>query len=327
MDSKNEKWVSVAFYYDRIEKLLVEAVAPLTEEIKSKGLVSDVIFNRNWDRGLHLLVLLKTTQDVFDSELKPLFKERIESYYKNNPAPAKKIELPVTDWFLPFSYNHIQFNDHFLVDVMETGGLQAADVADQLLASSSSIIIEFMKAAEGEWSPEGGIGLALQLHLGLGHAFGFDADQMALFYEKSFENMMEITQGGTGEEDFQSKLIDGLNETFQEQKEGLVGFGGYILSSLTEGESFDDEWFNQWVEECVAGNAAIEYLQKTGQYVTPEKFEVNAAIAVPVSQQEKWPVIEYYLRAINSQLGITDIYELNLIYTLKETTKEIALTV
>jgi len=326
MENK-EKWVSVAFYYDNLEKILVEAVTPLTEVLKEKELVSKVIFNRNWDRGLHLLLLLKTTQENFDTTIKPLFSTTIKTYFDANPAPQKEVELPVNDWFLPFPMNHVQFNDHFLVDVMETGGLQAADVADDILASSSAIVTEFIKESEGEWSPEGGIGAAIQLHLGLVHSFGFDAEQAALFYEKGFESMLEITQGGDGEEDFQTNLIAGLYDNFQEQKEGLVGFGEYILSSLNEGEEFEDEWFNNWVAKAKEANAQIEALQQSGKYVVPEKFEVNEKLSISASQQEKWPVIEYYLRGINSQLGITNIYELNLIYTLKETTKEIALSV
>lgn len=319
MNTKNqEKWISVALYYDNLELLLAEAAAPVAEEIIENGIASKFIFNRSWDRGKHLLLMFKTTQEQFTSQLKPRIEEVISAYFNAKPAPEKEIELPVNDWFLPFPNNQIQFNENFMIDVMETGGLQASLVAEDLLAESSNTIAEFIKASEGEWTPESGIGIAIQVHLGLVQAFGLSTEEIAAFYTAGFNNMLKITQGGDDNENFQANLIAGLDETFQEQKQSLVGFSDYILSTLNEGEEFEDEWFNNWVTIAKNGSQMITKLQSTGQYVTPESFEIDKTISVAASVQEKWPVMEYYLRAINCQLGITDIYELNLVYSLKE---------
>ena len=316
--NNKEKWVSVALYYDNLELLLAASAAPVAQEIIENKIASKFIFNRSWDRGKHLLLMFKTTQEQFIAQLKPQIEASTGAYFAANPAPEKEIELPVNDWFLPFPNNQIQFNENFMIDVMETGGLQASLVAEDLLAESTDTIAEFIKANDGEWTPESGIGIAIQLHLGLVQAFGLSTGEIADFYTAGFNNMLKITQGGDDQEDFQATLIAGLDETFQEQKESLIGFSEYILSSLQHDEEFEDEWLNNWVAIAKAAGETISKLQSTGQYVTPESFEIDTSINVPASVQEKWPVMEYYLRAINCQLGITDIYELNLVYSLKE---------
>lgn len=77
----------------------------------------------------------------------------------------------MNDWFLPYPNNHIHINDYFLFDIMETGGLQASTLAEELLSESSSTILDFVEAMEDGWNIDTAIGLGIQLHVVLFLAF------------------------------------------------------------------------------------------------------------------------------------------------------------
>jgi hypothetical protein len=316
--ASKEKWVAISVYYENIELILSQVIAPLAEKILAEKKASKFIFNRSWERGKNLLLMFKTTQYDYETTIKPTLSVTISKYFEFNPSPEREIELPVNDWFLPFPSNHISYNENFLIDIMETGGLQSSLIAEEILSESSSLILEFIKEAGEEWSAEAAIGPAIQIHLALISGFGMNVQEASAFYNKCFNNMLKMTQGGDDAEDFQATLIAGLEETFQMQKESLVGFSDYLISTFAEGEQVDDEWLNSWVSFNKDANNRLLLIQANAQYVAPEGFEADETVGIDALAQEKWPVLEYYLRAINCQMGITEIFELNLIYSIKE---------
>lgn len=320
LTSQKEVWVCAAVYYDNLDALLAEAAIPTANQILQEGVASRFMFNRSWKRGKNVLLLFKTSKDN-NQKLKSMILSGISKYLESYPAPEKEIEMPVNDWFLPFPNNHIDYNDIFIVDIMETGGLQASIVAEELLSASSDMVLTFIREAEEGWNAESAIGTAIQVHLGLMGSFGMNLKEISAFYSLFFNNILQMTQGADDSESFKTSLITGLNENFQEQKEGVVGFIEYFLNCLMEGESFEEEWINSWVKSCRIASEDLIRLQSSNHFMAPESLVIDNSIGVDPLIQEKWPVMEYYLRAINSQMGITDIFELNLIYSIKESVK------
>jgi len=322
-----EKWVSTAIYYDKMESLLTDAVVPfLQQEIysdKGRQGISNFIFNRNWERGQNLLLLFKGNDQACQELIKLKLTDHLKKHIAQHPAEDRPLTLPVLDWFLPFPSNHVEYNNTFLFDIMETGGLQSSHLVEELLTCSSALLLDFFEASSEEgWDAESAIGIALQVHLVLATSFGMTTDEMREFYDYMFQNMLKMTQGD--DEHFQETLQDGLKENFESQKESIVGFVNFLVETLSEGNDFDEDWVNQWIRQTKAIAQKMLAIQEEGYFVAPESYQYNKQFNSSKLLQEKWPVIEYCLRAINCQMGITNIFELNLIYTLKESLTAIA---
>jgi hypothetical protein len=318
MKALRNPWISISLYHNDIEKVIHDVVLPVKDELYDKDLTSKVIFNRSFDRGENAIIMCEINEEKNRDLIKSIIKHKASEFFDNNPAPVKKIELPVNDWFLPFPNNHVHVNDYFLFDIMETGGLQASMLAEELLSESSSTILDFIEVAGEEWNIDTAIGLGIQLHIVLFLAFDKNLDHASLFYESFFNTILNVTQGGDDQATFKKELLDGLQTTFKEQKENLRDYVCYITSTLLDGDEFEDEWLNDWFRLCQSVNNRIKALQTTGEFIAPEAFELNHNIGISEEDQQKWLVIQYYLRSVNSQLGILNAYELNLVYTIKE---------
>ena len=321
-----EKWVSTAIYYDKMESLLTDAVVPfLQQEIYSnKGQqgISNFIFNRSWERGQNLLLLFKGNDKACEELVKLKLTDHLKKYIAQHPAADRPVNLPVLDWFLPFPSNHIEYYKTFLFDMMETGGLQSSHLVEELLTCSSALILDFFEASSEEgWDAEAAIGIALQIHLVLTSSFGMTTDEMREFYHYMFNNMLKMTQGD--DEHFQETLQSGLKENYESQKESIVGFVEFLVETLVTGDEFDEDWVNQWIQQTKNIAQKMQTIQEEGYFVAPEGYQYNEQFKSSKLLQEKWPVIEYSLRSINCQMAITNVFELNLIYTLKESLNSI----
>jgi hypothetical protein len=251
-------------------------------------------------------------------KIKQLSKTRANSFFEINPAPQNPVVLPVNYWFLPFPNNYVHFNDNFQFDIMETGGLKASMLAEELLCKSSDLILDFVDGNEDDLDTDTSVGIALQLHLLLLLAFKKNICSIADFSNNFFENILKVADCGESPKKFRKTLIGGLESSFDEQKEFLISFSESIISTVLEGNEFGEDWMNEWYKSCVNISDGINTLQKVGQFIPPEQFKYNQTIGVAEKDQEKWLVLEYYLRAINAQLNLFNIYEINLIYCLKE---------
>lgn len=320
LEIKKQKWISFSIYYDEQNSLLINALPLILSNRKE---IIKYMFSRSNERGSNLILMFEVKNsidiDVFTKEIKTV----IVGFIKQNPSPDRAVELPVNDWFLPFSANHIEIKKDFVFDIMETGGLSSSLLAKNLLSHSSKHAFQFIQEANGEWGQDSAMGIALQFHLALVSAFKLTRDESGFFYDYFFASMLSKTHAA--DTDFQQNLLNGLSENYEGQKESMVGFGEYVLTLLHDVQNIEEEWLKEWFLSCGAIAEEMESLQKNGGYVVPENFEINNNIDVDVLIQKKWPVLEYYLRSINTQLGVNDVYELNLIYSLKETFKELVL--
>ncbi len=311
--SGQKKWVSLAIYGDQFEKILVHVLVPFIEEYK--GELSQFIFNRSRERGDNLLLMFESSSSAVTDLIKFNLNDRLKDYLKTNPYPLKEIEAPVMDWFLPFQNNHIEYNDNFLFDIMETGGLHASFLAQDFFHQTSKLLLSFFEATiEEGWDPESSIGLALQIQLSFISSFGMSLDDIQAFYKWTFSNITEKIQGEN--EDFKTALLEGLDDNFSEQKDDIVGYIGFLLETFDKGEAFDEEWLNDFHVHCKQTAVSLKALQNNNTYFTPENFEIDSLLTVDKDVQELWPIMEYYVRAVNSQMGIMDGVELNLLYTL-----------
>lgn len=326
MHNPISSWISISLYHDQLDKLIHDVVIPVTREIQKQNLSSRVMFNRSWEGGENIVIICEIQDITSQESIKAIIEKDANAFFKKNPAPEKKIELPINDWFLPFPNNYIHFNDHFLFDIMETGGLQASKLAEDLLCNSSKTILNLIDSANEDWNIDSALGIAMQFHLVLLLAFDKDIENISHFYNAFLDNILAMVEGETDSMHFKQELIEGLDSNFNDQKEGLLGFTGYIIGAIQENSDFDEEWLNDWSVICTKISAEIKALQSKGEFIATEQFRYNNDITPSLQTQELWNILEYYLRAINCQLGITNAYEINLVYSLRESLRFLSTT-
>ncbi len=312
-------WISFSIYHDHENYVLTNVVRDIPQDLFNKE-INQYMFSRAYDRGKNLFLMFELNTGSDEKKVRAVIQDIVKKYLDQNPSEERKIEYPVNDWFLPFPSNHIEYKENFVFDIMETGGLKASLLAKSLLSSSSKHIVDFISNSE-EWNPESAMGVAIQFHLSLGLAFNSNLNELLSFYDYFFDSIIKKTQGS--EDNFKQNLISGLSENFDSQKEGLVNYAEYIIEMLKNPDDIEEEWMKQWYYDCKNISDELNLLQKRGEYVVPENFSMDESNSASPEYQRKWPVLEYYLRSINSQLGVTDVYELNLIYSLKEILKEL----
>lgn len=321
LEVKQQEWISFSIYHDQQDMALIHLL-PFILSGKMGSSIIKFMFNRSWERGANLVLMFEINESADLKEFEHEVQGVIDQYIKMNPSPERVIQMPVNDWFLPFPANHIEIKNNCAFDIMETGGLKASLLAKSLLSASSKHVFQFIEEAGEVWGPESAIGAALQFHMALVSAFKLNLEESELFYDYFFASILDKTHGT--DVDFHQNLLKGLAENFETQKESMLGFGEYVLSLFQNVEEIEEEWLKCWFTVCFEISGEIEALQRTGEYTVPENFEVNKEIAVNGDVQKKWPVLEYYLRSVNTQLGVNNVYELNLIYSLKQIFKELA---
>ncbi len=309
-----QHWVSASIYHHDLNSLFVEPVVPFLLQLEEV----DFHFSRAENRGKHLLVVFHCDESLFKAQVKAGFEEAVNAFFKENPSPERKFDLPVNDWFLPFPYDYIHYNESFQTDLMETGGLQATAMADYLLAQSSRILAGFIASQGKDWSAEEGIGMGMQIHIMLLASFGLDAGEMASFFDYAFENIFKKTQvGGDDPAQAKAQLKAGLEENFMAQQEGLMGYMDYLVAEATDEPEWESNWENYWQSVVDTTSAKMNSLADHLLYILPEGFTPDESRGVSPRQQRFWPVLEYYIRAINTQMGLEGVLELNLMYCLK----------
>jgi hypothetical protein len=79
-------WVSVhVFYHGELDVLLTDAVRPLTDDLRRRGLIDGFFFLRYWDGGKHLRVRLRSS--TVDDPVEELALAALRRYLAACPSP------------------------------------------------------------------------------------------------------------------------------------------------------------------------------------------------------------------------------------------------
>lgn len=304
-------WRSISIYHSEVENILTTVVAPLTiEKLQSD---EKLVFNRSQERGDNLILMVREQENKFSLTNK--LNNSLKSFLADYPSEEKFIKKPVFDWFLPFPVNHIELNNEFLFDIIETGGLQASFLAQDVLSDTSKLLIE-KYSSEGKTDPEDEIGLALQLQLAIATSV-FKQKEVPYFFNFISNDLFDNL---SIDEKEKNTILRGLNTNYQSQKEIIDPYINAIQEAFYDEIDFEEEPINQFKTKLKEINGKLIDLIQERRFFAPETFEINTKIPVQKSVQELFPVIEYWCRAINSQMGIKDGLELNLQYILNQAT-------
>src|SRR5689334_2324208 len=102
-------WISISLYHNQLDKLIHDVVVPVTRKVEEQNLSTKIMFNRSWEGGENIIIICEIKNARDGESIKSIIEKEANDFFAKHPAPEKKIELPIDDWFLPFPNNHVHF--------------------------------------------------------------------------------------------------------------------------------------------------------------------------------------------------------------------------
>jgi hypothetical protein len=327
---KKYSWISLSLYchHESWIFFLTKGVHPFVNEVIQKGYSNEFIFLRSWLRGSHIILIFKGDKEVLDEKLKPWAVDYFKSFFEKYPSKNEKVKLPLGHWFLPYPNNSVVINNfrfHQLEIIKLSGGVKASKLAYKQLQLSSRIVLDII-SSNPQMDLEGATSVGVLLIFSFVRATGMSLDVAKHFSEELFENALPQTKtlpkGFEQEKDDLQQSIKvlrkSLAKSFKDQEGYIVSYLQNVWNAMSDHQAFEEEWLNTWVSEVKKITKSIKQLQQADEFMPTEHFKVNKKINIPIDEQERWTVYQYYIRHLCLQLGIHKANELNLFFTIKE---------
>jgi thiopeptide-type bacteriocin biosynthesis protein len=327
---KEIKWLGAYLYYaEPWEKILVEAVKPIADQLIDQGHAEQYFFIRYWERGPHIRLRFKGDAAVLDNKVKPQLTEYFETYFKSNPSVREEPNWPedITEDRKWYPNNSIQFIE-YEPEVERYGGEHGIVIAEQQFQAASNAILAVTQESQDSWDYSRALGGGIQLHLGFGYALGMELDEMSAFFNRFFENWLSrayyFFEKDIAQEELEKRkkeTLEAFEQNFEEQKESLLPFFETVWQALNEGQEFEQEWLNKWVADMSQIGNYLKGIQKKEKLITPDWYMQKKAANFTIEQQERWSIYDSYVHMINNRLGIQNRDEAYLGYLINESIK------
>ena len=179
-------------------------------------------------------------------------------------------------------------------EIQRYGGVEAMLIAEKLFEASSNTALSFLKSSDYS-DYERSLGFALQMNLSMLHSFGLHKDEAQDFF-KHFTIKSNI---------------NGFKNNLNQQYASIIPTLSHMWSILDQNNSFEYEWFNEWIREVKIIEKDIKKVY-TKHLLNP-RYSKKLHIHNPL-----WYLYDSYLHMNNNRLGIYRIDELFLIYILNK---------
>jgi len=171
----SSQWLSAhIFYAQSLNKVLAGFVKPFIEDILSRKLSEHYFFIRYHEKGPHIRLRIK---EDGENRIRPLlisaFNEYIQHHLSiSDDAIKKEDRLPD---------NSLIFID-YVPETIRYGGDEAIVIAERQFEISSKIALDLM--SNGAWDEKEAFKVAIQLHIGLLHSFGYSIEEIPIFFKQ-----------------------------------------------------------------------------------------------------------------------------------------------
>lgn len=148
-------------------------------------------------------------------------------------------------------------------------------------------------------------------------AFNYSREELANYFDWYFYQKLEALELVEGRQEFMDSLVEELHKNFSAQVDSIGPFIDIILNQLeNEQDDIEIEWLDDWYETCVIAYETVS--KDKSKLIIDYHFKTNSKYRVKESRQKYWQVIQYVMDTSQSMFGIPYIYELNVLYTLKQ---------
>lgn len=326
----DKTWLAAFLYYaEPWEDFLIQGVKPLIDQVMKEKLADQYFFIRYWEKGPHIRLRFKGDATVLDDKVKPLTIDHFNRYFKNKPSERQDPEwlkdVPEEQQWYP--NNSVQFIEYD-PETDRYGGEHALLVSERQFQASSNATLAIIEDGLDSWDYNRALGAAIQLHLGFAYGVGMDQHQASKFFSEVFENWLPrayyFFEKDISKEELERRkqeTMKAFESNFEGHKDSLIPFFQTVWEAFDEGQSFDQEWLNQWLIDMNKVKADLRELQDAGKLVVPKWYPMKDNAGVPEADQQLWAIYDSYIHMINNRMGIMNRDEGYLAYLVRESIK------
>ena len=324
MKSAEQPWLAAHLYYaEPWDDFLPNIVFPLVQQVQAD--VSGYFFIRYWEQGPHIRLRFRAEPDVLESRVRPQleqwFGDHFQQYPSERPVPEPLPAGPA--WYPNNSVQYICYEP----ETERYGGPDALRVAEDQFQHSSQAVLRAMQASE-QWDYDRALGVAIQMHLGFAHRLGMDREEAYAFFSQVFKHWLPRAYYRP---DLSAEALTTLHEqvmrsfaqSYERHRPVLVPFVDQVWDSLSSGESFAQDWFQQWVDSMRVIHRRLITCQQQGLLKNPYRDSIKPQLTFSEAQQSRWAIYESYVHMTNNRLGIFNRDEGFLGFLMRESIKSL----
>jgi thiopeptide-type bacteriocin biosynthesis protein len=229
------KWVSVYIFHEIIfEKVIIELIKPIIEDLKNKELISSYFFIRYWDNGPHIRLRLLSKNDVDRDNVISIISFMTDYFFNmENQKQFSRIEFP-----------------EYIREIDRYGGDENIENVERHFEASSRVIINLIQENYSKWEYSLAISYAIQMHIVFAKTiFKNDKNSMIYFFQKIYSNWfyysIKLNENEKFLEDEIKKVKLHFENSYLNQKVKIDS----LVSVLFYDES-SSECMNKWLSEC-----------------------------------------------------------------------------
>lgn len=326
----DNNWIAGYLYYSGSQdEFLKKAVFPFVEILNEKEAYKQFFFIRYFERGTHIRLRFKTDNEIASKIVKPFFVEYFSEYFEKFPSVRME-----PDWVktLPedqkwFPNNTIHFFE-YEPEIERYSGFKGMEISEEHFQICSETVLSALNESNA-WNYPKAMGIAMQLMTSFCFAVGMNKEEMIDF----FSNYCEMYIGAAirrcypsniigDNTDYKSKMISVFEEKFKVQKEFYIGLHESLLTSLSENEEFEDEWFNKWIMKNKIISAKLNTALGNNELVIPPYFIENYTKGKKKIYKLFYIMFSYMHMTFN-RLGLENKDESFICYIIKESLKNL----
>jgi thiopeptide-type bacteriocin biosynthesis protein len=335
-----KNWISLhIFYVGTLEPLLLDAVEPLVQDLRTQGLLQRFFFIRYWQEGPHLRLRLLPTGDADREDVQRRAEEALRAYLQRSPSlytldnerrsPSYKemflAEYSLEKWQelygeseeMPMRPNNSVHAIPYEPEYGRYGGSDGVELAEWHFEKSSELVLQLVRTTNLHVRSIL-LGLALQLAVSLSVGLLEDRTQVARFfahYEQFW--MRNYGRSPTTPASFEKK--------YRRMEASLQRRISDLEQSTLQGVQDQQpplEW--AWIEHVRELKTRLERL------VVEKKLVFQNALTGNQPQTFDDPVatasllLTSYIHMTNNRLGALILDEIYLAYLIKRTLEESA---
>lgn len=268
-----------------VTTLLQNQLLPFIKNAKNNQQLSNWIYTINEKN--QLLLFIKTTAFSAETYLKPNLKGI-------------------------FGKDLVDYKGYYLMNLGFPG---TSFMNTDLFTQTTNLLAHSIHESE-EWNSETTMSLAIPMQLILLQSIENDLVSVITFFQKMVNTTIKmVAQTQINPTEWSANFIKQLENNFERQKEGFVGFCNYVIEQINEKE-FEDEESMTWFTSCQKMNSNIYKLQEQNKLLMSDDFGVNQDIPFSKKQQERWEVLEQYVRFLDGQLNLDPLTACSVHYAI-----------
>lgn len=237
-DIINSNWFSVYIFHNiSFEKVLIEGIQPLIQNMVNSKFITSYFFIRYWDNGPHIRLRVLPSEVLSEERCEYLIIDKLSNYFKksqhNNTYYSVESHL----------YNR---------DYDRYGGLKAMQISEKQFALSTKTVLQVLNNNIHNWEYSTAISIAMQMHLLFARVIFNNRTDILNFFQKIHKNWLgysvKLDQHANVTNAEIEKTIILFSKSYNNQKQNLE----FLIKEMLDGELAEGSWQRHWFEKSVA---------------------------------------------------------------------------